>query len=99
MNCLALTALKVHDLESVLKTNFAADFRTYAIDSKSVHPPESQVSHAIGNFYFDFEGQNALYVVYYAGHGWEDESAEGDGRLKLGEYVDNPTDRRHVLIF
>ncbi|KAI9679697.1 MAG: Phosphatidylinositol-4-phosphate 5-kinase [Bathelium mastoideum] len=75
---------EVRDLETVLKAKFAAEFRTCAISSKSVHPPESQVSHAIGNFYFDFEGQNALYVVYYAGHGWEDESPEGDGGLKLG---------------
>ena len=84
---LILTPRKVQDLESILTAKFAADFRTYSIDSKSVHPPESQVSHAIENFYFDFEGQNALYIVYYAGHGWQDESPEGDGGLKLGEYV------------
>ena len=94
----ALTALKVRDLESVLKAHFAADFRTCAIESKSVHSPESQVSHAIENFCFDFEGENALYIVYYAGHGWKDESPEGDGGLKLGGYVNRPTDCRHVLI-
>ncbi|KAI9658387.1 MAG: hypothetical protein M1821_002520 [Bathelium mastoideum] len=75
---------EVHDLESVLTAKFAAEFRTCAIDSKSVHPPESQVLHAIANFYFEFEGKNALYIVYYAGHGWKDESPGGDGGLKLG---------------
>ncbi|KAF2233663.1 hypothetical protein EV356DRAFT_577271 [Viridothelium virens] len=76
---------EVRDLESVFKMNFAADTRTCVINSKSVHLPGTQVEHAIQNFYYDFEGQNALYVVYYAGHGWEDESPEADGGLKLGE--------------
>ncbi|KAI9711322.1 MAG: Phosphatidylinositol-4-phosphate 5-kinase [Bogoriella megaspora] len=76
---------EVRDLESVLKTSFAADFRTRTIKANDrQHPPESQVSNILHNFYYEFEGQNTLYIVYYAGHGWKDESSEENDWLKLG---------------
>jgi hypothetical protein len=76
--------LKVQRLKSVFKNIYNYNVESFLIDSRRSALPQAQANLAVANFVNLNDQEDALFIVYYAGHG---APGKEQGHLNMSGYV------------
>jgi hypothetical protein len=76
--------LKVQRLKSVFENIYNYNVESFLIDSRRPALPQAQANLAVANFVNLNDQEDALFIVYYAGHG---APGKEQGHLNMSGYV------------